>query len=125
MEAPPKKSKYLHNFTLPYLRWVAASARLWNLRTRRAVCSESRDKSPVKIKIGIKRGVVEINNDEKLKFSVSLLKTKITKDFSNMIGKGPTTTRRPKKRPRDFSWTFVVRRSNHGFLYDVHKAVET
>ena len=52
---------------------VAATARLWNLRIIKAVC---RDESPVKIEIGVKRGVdeEEMDKDEKLKFSVSLLK---------------------------------------------------
>ncbi|KAH0873922.1 hypothetical protein HID58_071284 [Brassica napus] len=51
---------------------VAAAARLWNLRIIKAVC---RDESPVKIEIGVKRGVdeEEMDKDEKLKFSVSLL----------------------------------------------------
>ncbi|KAL0797006.1 hypothetical protein Bca101_068383 [Brassica carinata] len=133
MEHPPDRSKRLHNFTLPYLRWgqqrflrcvnlpshhhlpssssspspdhashrsVVAAARPWNLRTRRAACSEPGDESPAKIEIGVKRGVdgEEIEKDEKLRFSVSLLKKEIEVDFSNMIGK--RLPRRPKKRPR-------------------------
>nr|VDD60025.1 unnamed protein product [Brassica oleracea] len=133
MERPPERSKRLHNFTLPYLRWgqqrflrcvnlpshhlpssssspspdhaanrsVVAAVRPWNLRTRRAACSEPGDESPAKIEIGVKRGVVngeEMEKDEKLKFSVSLMKKEIEEDFSNMIGK--RLPRRPKKRPR-------------------------
>lgn len=48
----------------------------------------------------MKRGIdeEERDKDEKLKFSVSLLKTEIEEDFSIIIGKRPP--RRPKKRPR-------------------------
>ena len=38
-----------------------------------------------------------MEKDEKLKFSVSLLKKDIEEDFSNMIGK--RLPRRPKKKP--------------------------
>ncbi|CAH8380863.1 unnamed protein product [Eruca vesicaria subsp. sativa] len=132
MEPPPERSKRLHNFTLPYLRWgqqrylrcvnlpshshqpsphshspdhatthrsipiagAVATSRPWNLRTRGAACSEHGDESPAK-----KRGVdEERGKDEKLKFSVSLLKAEIEEDFSIIIGKRPP--RRPKKRPR-------------------------
>ncbi|CAA7048210.1 unnamed protein product [Microthlaspi erraticum] len=156
MEPPPGRSKRLHNFTLPYLRWgqqkflrcvnlppsnsqqhhrsqhfpssssspdqnrsvaiagvsneklrngaksgevVEAAAPPWNLRTRRALCSEPGDESPTKIagnEIGVKND--EIEKNEKLKFSVSLLKEEIEDDFSIIIGKRPP--RRPKKRPR-------------------------
>ncbi|KAJ4868462.1 hypothetical protein Rs2_49988 [Raphanus sativus] len=127
MEPPPERSKRLHNFTLPYLRWgqqrflrcvnlpshshhpsypspdhatirsvstagAVATARPWNLRTRGA---EPGEESP-----GMKRGIdeEERDKDEKLKFSVSLLKAEIEEDFSIIIGKRPP--RRPKKRPR-------------------------
>lgn len=48
----------------------------------------------------IKRGVdeEEMDKDEKLNFSVSLLKTKFAEDFSNMIRNG--SPKRHKKRPR-------------------------
>lgn len=148
MEPPPERSKRLHNFPLPHLRWgqqrylrcvnlpsnshhrspppsssssldhapnrsvsiagvsneklkvggasngdVVAAARPWNLRTRRAACSEPGDESPAKIEIG---GID--NDDEKLKFSVSLSREEIEQDFSIAFGKKPP--RRPKKRPR-------------------------
>ncbi|WZZ63959.1 hypothetical protein YC2023_075329 [Brassica napus] len=144
MERPPERSKRLHNFTLPYLRWgqqrflrcvnlpshhlpssssspspdhaanrsVVAAVRPWNLRTRRAACSEPGDESPAKIEIGVRRGVVngeEMEKDEKLKFSVSLMKKEIEEDFSNMIGK--RLPRRPKKRPRT-----VQKKLNVSFL---------
>ncbi|XP_024006229.1 uncharacterized protein LOC112082857 [Eutrema salsugineum] len=142
MEPPPERSKRLHNFTLPYLRWgqqrflrcvnlpshshqrsphfpssssspspnrsisvagvsnkkleVVAAARPWNLRTRRAACSEPGEDSPEKI-VGNEIGD-ELEKDEKLRFSVSLLRKEIEDDFSTMIGKRPP--RRPKKRPR-------------------------
>ncbi|CAG7896805.1 unnamed protein product [Brassica rapa] len=131
MEPPPERSKRLHNFTLPYLRWgqqrflrcvnlpshshhsspsssspspdhatqrsspingAVTTARPWNLRTRGAACG---DGSPA-MKRGI--GEEESENNEKLKFSVSLLKAEIEEDFSFIIGKRPP--RRPKKRPR-------------------------
>ncbi|KAL0715612.1 hypothetical protein Bca4012_064934 [Brassica carinata] len=131
MEPPPGRSKRLHNFTLPYLRWgqqrflrcvnlpshshhppphspspspstirsipvVAGASRPWNLRTRGAACSsEPGDESPAR-----NRGIdeEERDKDQKLKFSVSLLKAEIEEDFSVLIGKRPP--RRPKKRPR-------------------------
>lgn len=179
---PPERSKRLHNFTLPYLRWgqqrflrcvklphhrspsssspspdhrshnnggllgelrldlvydakpklsvlgnggeetnnngdvvAAAAARPWNLRTRRAACNEPGDESTRIIdssssslrrhEIGMKRGSPEDgdidlqnNKNEKVKFSVSLLREEIEQDFSSLIGKRPP--RRPKKRPR-------------------------
>lgn len=72
-----------------------ATARPWNLRTRGAACNEPGEESPA-----TKRGIdeEERDKDEKLKFSVSLLKTEIEEDFSIIIGKRPP--RRPKKRPR-------------------------
>ncbi|KFK26684.1 hypothetical protein AALP_AA8G279800 [Arabis alpina] len=121
MESPLERSKRLHNFTLPYLRWghqrylrcvnlpssttsssspdqtttrsIGASKvrskeevenRPWNLRTRRALCSEPERRIDYET--------------EKLKFSVSLLKEEIEEDFFGLIGKKPP--RRPKKRPR-------------------------
>ena len=147
---PPERSKRLHNFTLPYLRWgqqrflrcvnlpshhlpssssspspdhaanrsVVAAARPWNLRTRRAACSEPGDESPAKIEIGVKRGldVEEMEKDEKLKFSVSLLKKEIEEDFSNMIGK--RLPRRPKKRPRT-----VQKKLNVSFVWKLYGLV--
>ncbi|WZZ07938.1 hypothetical protein YC2023_093859 [Brassica napus] len=126
MEPPPERSKRLHNFTLPYLRWgqqrflgcvnlqshshhpsqspdhatqrsspingAVTTARPWNLRTRGAACGDGLP--------AMKRGIgeEESENNEKLKFSVSLLKAEIEEDFSFIIGKRPP--RRPKKRPR-------------------------
>jgi len=179
---PPERSKRLHNFTLPYLRWgqqrflrcvklphhnrspsfpssssspspdhrshngglsgelrldlvydanrpklsvlgnggdnnngdVVAAARPWNLRTRRAACNEPPGDDSTRIiesssslrrhEIGVKRGGSEDggdsqqNKNEKVKFSVSLLREEIEQDFSALIGKRPP--RRPKKRPR-------------------------
>ncbi|XP_006305620.2 uncharacterized protein LOC17899285 [Capsella rubella] len=149
MEPPPQRSKRLHNFPLPQLRWgqqrylrcvnlpssnshhpspspdhppnrsvstiagvsndklkeakngdVVAAARPWNLRTRRAACSEPGDESPAKnvgVEIGLKRSLVE-NDDEKLKFSIPLSREEIEQDFFIAFGKKPP--RRPKKRPR-------------------------
>ncbi|KAF2591161.1 hypothetical protein F2Q70_00038160 [Brassica cretica] len=148
MEPPPERSKRLHNFTLPYLRWgqqrflrcvnlpshsclnrkwleggcksspnnshhpspssspspdhatqrsspidgAVATARPWNLRTRGAACGDGLP--------AMKRGIGEEESEknEKLKFSVSLLKAEIEEDLSIIIGKRPP--RRPKKRPR-------------------------
>ncbi|CAH8300177.1 unnamed protein product [Eruca vesicaria subsp. sativa] len=159
MERSPERSKRLHNFTLPYLRWgqqrflrcvnlpssshsspdhaasrsvsVVTASRPWNLRTRRAACSDPGDECPGKIEIGMKRGVDEQEQEmEKFKFSVSLLKKEIEEDFSNMIGK--RLPRRPKKRPR-----IVQKKLNTIFpglwlseevtidSYDVPEAVET
>ncbi|KFK39170.1 hypothetical protein AALP_AA3G209200 [Arabis alpina] len=169
---PPERSKRLHNFTLPYLRWGqqrflrcvklphnnrspssfpssssspspdraarrspavtgvgvsggelkvdlveeakngdVAVARPWNLRTRRAACNEPGDESTRIIEssssrrheIGVKRGHEgdgdgDLNKNEKVKFSVSLLREEIEEDFTALIGKKPP--RRPKKRPR-------------------------
>ncbi|KAL1201547.1 hypothetical protein V5N11_015937 [Cardamine amara subsp. amara] len=153
MEPPPERSKRLHNFPLPNLRWgqqkflrcvnlqsnsqhrsspspspspspssdhaanrsvpvarvsrggggarngeVVVAARPWNMRTRRAACSDNGDESTTKIfgnEIGMKRGV---DDDDGLKFSVSLLKEEIEEDFSIIFGK--KLPRRPKKRSK-------------------------
>ncbi|KAF8100210.1 hypothetical protein N665_0229s0038 [Sinapis alba] len=78
---------------------VAAAARPWNLRTRRAACNEPGDE-PMRIthEIGIKRGSGDGDSSQKLKFSVSLLREEIEDDFTAFVGKKPP--RRPKKRPR-------------------------
>ncbi|XP_010479306.1 PREDICTED: uncharacterized protein LOC104758179 [Camelina sativa] len=155
MEPPPERSKRLHNFPLPHLRWgqqrylrcvnlpsssnspqhhnhqpspsssspdhahaprsgakngeVVAAARPWNLRTRRAACSEppGGEESPAidsslrrNNEIGVKRSTIisSENDDEKLKFSIPLTREEIEQDFSIAFGKKPS--RRPKKRPR-------------------------
>ncbi|CAL9218156.1 unnamed protein product [Arabidopsis halleri] len=144
---PPERSKRLHNFSLPHLRWgqqrflrcvnlpspppsssspdhaatnrsvsiagggggarngeVVAAARPWNLRMRRAACSEPGDESAAKIEIGVKKRSIIDNEDggekknEKLKLSISLLRDEIEQDFSIAFGKKPP--KRPKKRPR-------------------------
>ncbi|CAH8302044.1 unnamed protein product [Eruca vesicaria subsp. sativa] len=144
---PPDRSKRLHNFTLPYLRWgqqrflrcvklpsssssspspdrvnhgspggggdsaqpkVSALAngggeavRPWNLRTRRAACNEpGGGDEPLPTTTheinGVKDG--DSSSQQKLKFSVALLREEIEEDFTALIGKKPP--RRPKKRPR-------------------------
>ncbi|XP_010465919.1 PREDICTED: uncharacterized protein LOC104746198 [Camelina sativa] len=93
-----------------------AATRPWNLRTRRAACNEPGDESTRIIESsssslllrrheivgGLKRGSSEDHGDgdlnNKVKFSVSLLREEIEQDFSALIGKKPP--RRPKKRPR-------------------------
>ncbi|XP_010534217.1 PREDICTED: uncharacterized protein LOC104809833 [Tarenaya hassleriana] len=87
-----------------------AAARPWNLRTRRAACYEPRDEaariggSPARHESGVKRGSDGDGDgycrekNEKLKFSVPLLREEIEEDFAAMIGKRPP--RRPKKRHR-------------------------
>ncbi|KAL1221625.1 hypothetical protein V5N11_026239 [Cardamine amara subsp. amara] len=88
---------------------VAVAARPWNLRTRRAACNEPGDESTKIIESrrheigGVKRGNEDgdgdsQNKNDKVKFSVSLLREEIEEDFSALIGKRPP--RRPKKRPR-------------------------
>ena len=59
----------------------------------------------------MKRGIGEEESEknEKLKFSVSLLKAEIEEDYSIIIGKRPP--RRPKKRPR-----IVQKKLNVSFL---------
>ncbi|CAN8269113.1 unnamed protein product [Cochlearia groenlandica] len=157
---PPERSKRLHNFTLPYLRWghqrflrcvklpnnlspssspspdhrsssipigielvpsvearngdvasvaVAAAAKPWNLRTRRAACNEPGDESVRIVEsssllrrheiAAVGEGIGDSQkNDKGLKFSVSLMRDEIEEDFTALIGKRPP--RRPKKRPR-------------------------
>ncbi|ESQ48073.1 hypothetical protein EUTSA_v10021480mg [Eutrema salsugineum] len=216
---PPERSKRLHNFTLPYLRWgqqrflrcvklphhrspssfpssssspspdhrspgvtgggvvisggefapgdgklrldlkvsvlgngggearngdevAVAAARPWNLRTRRAACNEPGDE-PARIaesslrrhEIGVKRGSEDggdgdSNKNEKVKFSVSLLREEIEEDFTALIGKRPP--RRPKKRPRMvqkqmntlFPGLWLAEEVTAG-SYDVPEAAET
>ncbi|XP_010506750.1 PREDICTED: uncharacterized protein LOC104783308 [Camelina sativa] len=129
---------------------VTAAARPWNLRTRRAACNEPGDESARiidssssssslllrrhEIGGGVKRGSSEDHGDgdlnNKVKFSVSLLREEIEQDFSALIGKKPP--RRPKKRPR------LVQKQINNLLpglwlgeevtadsYDVPEAVET
>jgi hypothetical protein len=116
------------------------------LRTRRAACNEPPGDDSTRIiesssslrrhEIGVKRGGSEDggdsqqNKNEKVKFSVSLLREEIEQDFSALIGKRPP--RRPKKRPR-----LVQKQMNTLFpglwlaeevtadSYDVPEAVET
>ncbi|KAL0719243.1 hypothetical protein Bca4012_068567 [Brassica carinata] len=176
MELPPpppspERSKRLHNFTLPYLRWghqrflkcvklpsssssspspdhrsppvagggeldlvccdgkppkddgVAATARPWNLRTRRAACNEPGDEPPTRITGGD-------GESQKLRFSVSLLREEIEDDFTAFVGKKPP--RRPKKRPRTvqkqmntlFPGLWLAEEVTEG-SYDVPEAAET
>ncbi|KAI4347197.1 hypothetical protein L6164_008031 [Bauhinia variegata] len=89
---------------------AAANARPWNLRTRRAACKAPNDEerkfdsgsSPTKVgEVMVtkeKQKPVSVEKDEKVKFSVSLLKEEVEEDFFALLGTRPP--RRPKKRPR-------------------------
>lgn len=78
----------------------AATARPWNLRTRRAACKappspkEEKEKSENSGSAASKMK----EKRERPKFSVSLLREEIEEDFAAMVGTRPP--RRPKKRPR-------------------------
>ncbi|CAN6855844.1 unnamed protein product [Brassica oleracea] len=77
---------------------AVAEAPPWNLRRRRAACNEE----PTRI-TGVKRGSNEGGGDgdsQKLKFSVSLLRELVEKDFTAFDGKKPPT--RPNKRQEIF-----------------------
>ncbi|XP_028786887.1 uncharacterized protein LOC114742841 [Neltuma alba] len=87
---------------------MAANARPWNLRTRRAACKAPHEEErkynssslPMKVVEAAvtKENPVSEAKNEKTKLSVSLSKEEIEEDFLAMVGTRPP--RRPKKRPR-------------------------
>ncbi|KAL2321185.1 hypothetical protein Fmac_030154 [Flemingia macrophylla] len=126
MAAGPERSKALHNFSLPCLKWGTqrllrcvnadldrrspqndavrvpkrrnddAEAMPWNLRTRRAALEEERRFSEMGCSPSPVKKVVVAN--ERVKFSLSLSKDEVEQDFWALLGTRPP--RRPRKRPR-------------------------
>ncbi|KAJ7975141.1 DUF1639 family protein [Quillaja saponaria] len=87
---------------------TAANAKPWNLRTRRAACKAPQDEakkcdlgsSPIKgCEAVLQKGhPVNMEKNERARFSISLSKEEVEEDFAAMVGTRPP--RRPKKRPK-------------------------
>lgn len=86
--------------TLVSVHDESAAARPWNLRTRRAACTEPPQPPPVAAREEKKRNESPppSKKRERPKFSVALSREEIVGDFEAMVGKRPP--RRPKKRAK-------------------------